>query len=297
MLLEDERVEAKDLEVLLMSTVHRDGAEAEVEKMLADSGRSLRKLLLFGGTTEGRELAVKLVRSGLSVCVCVATHVGAEQLPIGMPGLEVTCGRLDVFAMSRLMKQGFGAVIDATHPYAVEVSANVRQAADIVRVPYVRIIRPSIDFSDCAVASSTAEACAMVPDDGGNVLATTGNKEIYCYTAIADFAKRVYARVLPDEVSVESVITTGIPEDHVIGAKGPFSLEQNVETMRKLGIRHMITKESGATGGFVEKLEAARQCGVDVIVVKRPQDEDGLLPEELVAILSRLAPKLPEKRG
>ncbi len=279
-----------------MSTVHRSSVAKEVENMLAESGRSLRRLLLFGGTSEGRELAVSLVRNGLTVRVCVATHAGADQLPIGMPGLEVMCGRLDVEAMTFVMRGAFGAVIDATHPYAVEVSANVRKAAAISGMPYVRIIRPSVDCSDCTVAGSTAEACSLVPDDDGNVLATTGNKEILDYTAIANYAQRVYARVLPDESSIRSCVAVGIPSDHVIGGQGPFSLEQNLETLRKFDIRHMITKESGVAGGLPEKLEAARECGVNVIVVKRPQDEDGILPDEMISILSKLAPRLPETR-
>ncbi len=279
-----------------MSTMQRDGALEEVYNMLQNAKKPLRNLLLFGGTTEGRELAVALVRNGLNVRVCVATHVGANQLPIGMPGLEVTCGRLDADTMVKLMQNKYGAVIDATHPYAVEVSANVRLASKMANLSYVRIIRPSIDCSDCVMASTTAEACHKIPDDGKNVLATTGNKEILDYTSIQNFKQRVYARVLPDDASIKSCLAVGLPKNHIIGEKGPFSLEHNLETIKKFDIKHMITKESGAAGGFLEKLDAARQCGVNIIVVKRPQDEDGILPQDLISILSDLTPKISEER-
>ena len=194
------------------------------------------------------------------------------------------------------MQNKYGAVIDATHPYAVEVSTNVRFASKVADLPYVRIIRPSIDCSDCLMAHTTAEACSMVPDDDGNVLATTGNKEILDYTTISNFEKRVYARVLPDDASIKSCIAIGLDKDHIIGEKGPFGLEHNIETIRKFNIKHMITKESGVAGGFLEKLDAARQCGVNTIVVQRPQDEDGILPQELITILSNLVPKVSEER-
>lgn len=272
-----------------MATVHRDEVTRQVSEMLHGVGFGNRRLLEFGGTTEGRELGVALAQGGWDVVVCVATKVGEEQLPTDIPTLHPHPGRLNPEKMQELMRTGFDIVIDATHPYATEVSANVRSSAEAVGLPYVRVIRPSIDYSDCPVAPSTAEACKMVPADGGNVLATTGNKEILAYQAIDGFAERVYARVLPDPDSVQSCIDAGLPADHVIGAQGPFTLEQNLQAIDDYGIEYMISKESGATGGFSEKLEAARERGITMIVVARPQDEDGVLPDELLSILSDIS--------
>jgi len=246
-------------------------------------------MLLFGGTTEGRELASALTARGYPVTVCVATQTGAEQLPSDDPLMDVRIGRLDEAAMETLMGAGFARIVDATHPYATAVSANVRRAAFQANVPYTRIIRPRIDFGDCRTAESVEDACASVGSDGGTVLAATGNKEIWAYRVIPGFPERVFARVLPDEDSVESCRAAGLPDDHIITGQGPFSAEDNRALIEKHGIGIMITKESGAAGGFPEKLAAARDCGCAVIVVTRPQDEDGLLPDEFLASLEGTA--------
>lgn len=237
-------------------------------------------ILLFGGTTEGRRLACDLVDRGWRVTVCVATDVGARQYPEDLSGLDLHIGRLDFDEMTSLMGQGFSCVLDATHPYAVEVSRNVRSAAERVGLAYIRVIRPRVDFSGCLVAQTVEEACREVPADGGCVLAATGNKEIADYTVIEDYRKRVFARVLPDEASVESCRAIGLSDDHIITGTGPFSVADNESLMRAHDISYLITKESGQAGGFPEKLEAAHACGCTVIVVCRPQHEAGLLPEE-----------------
>ena len=118
----------------------------------------------------------------------------------------------------------------------------------------------------------------MVPE--GNVLAATGSKEIAAYTAIPGFAERVYARVLPLESSVAQCRAAGLPDSHILAARGPFTLEENLAVLRRYAIRSMVTKDGGAAGGFPEKLEAARQSGVEVLLVRRPE-EHGLSMEAL----------------
>ncbi|MGI6217744.1 MAG: precorrin-6A reductase [Coriobacteriales bacterium] len=260
-------------------------AVARASEMLNSNPMENRRILLFGGTSEGRELALSLVMRGWRVMVSVATEVGAEQLPAGLDGLKIHVGPMDHSEMTSLMSSWFDFVVDATHPYAVNISQHVRESASEVGLDYVRIIRPSIDFNDCVTASSVEEACWMVPSDGGNVLGTTGNRDITSYTVIEDYRNRVHVRVLPEQQSIDSCHAVGIDDDHIIAAKGPFSIEQNLEAIDSRNIRYMITKESGTAGGFPEKLEAARMRDVKVVVVSRPQDEDGVLPDELLNIL------------
>ena len=82
----------------------------------------MRRLLLFGGTTEGRELALAAANLGWQVTLCVATDYGAECVPEA-DGIAIHTGRLDEAAMEALMRDGFTVAVDATHPYAVAVSA------------------------------------------------------------------------------------------------------------------------------------------------------------------------------
>lgn len=237
----------------------------------------MKRLLLFGGTTEGRELALAAAARGWDVTVSVATDYGAACVPEA-PGVTRHTGRLDEAAMEALMA-GFPLVVDATHPYAVAVSANVRAAAEAAGVPCLRLLRPESDHPGCRYAASVAEACTLVPP--GNVLATTGSKEIGCYRAIPDYQSRVYARVLPLETSVADCRAAGLPEDHILAARGPFSLEDNLAAIDRYHIRSLITKDGGAAGGFPEKLEAARLRDVAVILVRRPR-EDGLSMGEIL---------------
>ena len=243
----------------------------------------MSRLLLFGGTTEGRELAAAAAAMGYGVTVSVATGYGADCIP-ETPGVTVHTGRLDAAEMARWMAE-FDLVVDATHPYAVAVSANVRSAAAEAGRPYLRLVRPESEHPGCRYADSVPQAVAMVPP--GNVLAATGSKEIAAYAAIPDFARRVWARVLPVESSVAACRAAGLPEDHILAGRGPFSLEDNLETMARYAIRSMVTKDGGAAGGFPEKLEAARRLGVQVLLIRRPA-ETGLTMAELRTRLEAL---------
>ena len=238
----------------------------------------MKRLLLFGGTTEGRELASMAAKLGWDVTVSVATEYGAACVP-EEKGVTIHTGRLEEGAMEALMASGFTVAVDATHPYAVAVSKNIRAAAEQVGLPLLRLLRPESDHPDCLYADSVAEACTLVPE--GNVLAATGSKEVAAYKVIPDYQSRVYARVLPLESSIADCHRAGLDDGHILAAKGPFSLEDNIKTMKEHQIRSMITKDGGAAGGFPEKLEAARRCGVQVILVRRPKDS-GFTLEEIV---------------
>ena len=217
----------------------------------------MKGLLLFGGTTEGRQLALEAAAMGWAVTLSVATGYGAA-CAREAPGITIHTGRLDADGMAEWMGGGFSLVVDATHPYAQAVSRNIRQGAAAAGLPYLRFLRPESPHPGCRYADSVAEACAMVPPEG-NILAATGSKEIAAYAAIPGSARRVYARVLPLESSIAQCRAAGLPEDHILAARGPFTLEDNVDTMTRYHIRTMITKDGGAAGGFPEKLEAARR--------------------------------------
>ncbi|MDO4315846.1 MAG: precorrin-6A/cobalt-precorrin-6A reductase, partial [Oscillospiraceae bacterium] len=108
------------------------------------------RLLVFGGTTEGRLLAERLAGLGHDVTVSVATELGAEELA-GIPGLTVLAGRRDGEEIRRLVR-AFALCIDATHPYAAEVTKNIRAACGEEGIPLRRLLR----------AESPAEGCVRV---------------------------------------------------------------------------------------------------------------------------------------
>ena len=117
------------------------------------------KLLLFGGTTEAR----KLLEHGLPAIYSVVTDYGAKQAD-GECGAEVVTGRMDRDAIVKFIKErGVTCAIDATHPYAVEATANIKSACEITGTPLMRVLRESTPLSgDIIKVSSCAEAAELL---------------------------------------------------------------------------------------------------------------------------------------
>lgn len=236
----------------------------------------MSKIVVFAGTAEGRQIAEFLDRNGVAARVCVATEYGESLLPAG-GRLTVSHDRLNEEQMEALFAGDCELVVDATHPYAAAVTDNIRRACLKTRTEYVRLLRESESWeaSEVIEADSVADAARILCGTEGNILATTGSKELEAYTVIPDYTRRVFARVLSLPEVVRSCGEFGFVGQHLICMQGPFSRELNVALMRQYNIRYLVTKESGKNGGFPEKLAAAREAGAKLVVVGRPLREEG----------------------
>ena len=116
------------------------------------------KVVIFSGTTEGRELSRAVAALGIEATVCVATELGAEEQG-HTPGITVCTGRLDADAMAALL-QGAALCVDATHPYATEATRNICAAAAAVGVEYHRLLRPASNLPAGSVVLQTAAQAA-----------------------------------------------------------------------------------------------------------------------------------------
>lgn len=235
------------------------------------------KILLFGGTGEGRALAEWMLSRGLDATVCVATEYGETLLPDGM---KVHVGRLNAGEMETLMADGYTLVIDATHPYAVEVTKNIRAAADRADLPCLRLLRQSDGEDGCRKVPDVAAAADLLEKLPGNVLLTTGSKELDHF-ARPGLRERCFLRVLPMADSLERCLALGFPPKNIICMQGPFTKEMNVATLHQFHIDTLVTKDTGGYGGFQAKAEAAKEAGCALLVVERPQTETGLTLEEI----------------
>lgn len=227
-------------------------------------------VVLFGGTTEGRELSRQLAVLGASVTVCVATDLGAEEQGRS-EGVTVRSGRLDAEEMTALLR---GAVlcVDATHPYATEATRNIRAAAQAAGVEYHRLLRPASALPvGSVVVQTAAQAAAYLAGTAGPVLLTTGAKELPAFAALDP--GRLYPRVLPTYDGIAACEAADIPHRNIIAMQGPFTQEMNAAIMRQFHICYMVTKDGGAAGGFTEKAEAAALCGVHLVVLRRPEEQ------------------------
>ena len=258
----------------------------------------MKEYLIFAGTIEGRTLAETLVEAGKKVHICVATEYGEEVLTEN-PALTVHCGRLTEKEMENLINQvNPDFVIDATHPYAVEVSENISQACQIAGKEYVRLLREEStrqkDEEGITRLSSLDEATSLLNDTEGNILLTTGSKELARYVENIDDKSRIYARILPDGKMVENCREMGLSGKQIICMQGPFSCELNTAMIKQLDIKYLVTKDTGASGGFPEKVRAAKGCGVELIVIGRPKEESGLAIE---ALLEKYFPGIKENNA
>ena len=235
------------------------------------------KVLVFAGTTEGRKIAEWLDEHRIESYVSVATEYGSTLLE-ACKHIHVLCGRMDEREMEAfLVEKQIDVVVDATHPFAKVVTENIQSACEKCGAEYMRCLR-SFDVSEemsdhMKIVSSIPEAVSFLERTSGNILISTGSKELQEYTKLTDYKERCYARVLSVQESVEKSIALGFEGKHLIAMQGPFSKEMNIAMLKSVDALYFVTKESGKTGGFYEKMEAARACNVTLIVIGRPAEE------------------------
>lgn len=276
------------------------------------------KIWIFGGTTEGRLLAEYCSREKIEAWVSVASEYGEELLQeelmesgnAGNPDLnhntclakknlktvqassviKVLRGRMDRYQMEEFIRnQGIHLVIDATHPHARLVSEEIQEACGRTGVRLERCLRAEGEQNkarDWVEVDSIQEAVSFLSSVSGVIFATTGSKELEALCQIPDYQKRVYARVLPTSNVLKKCEKLGITGSHLIAMQGPFSTEMNTLFLRQTKAEWLLTKDSGRAGGFQEKVEAARENGTRVVVIRRPE-EDGISLEEAMEMLKK----------
>lgn len=243
----------------------------------------MKRVILFAGTTEGRRVSMFLSEHGIDVTACVATEYGRLVMQEG-PHLEIRTGRLDYEGMTALLP-GYDLVVDATHPYAAVVTETLQRAAAEKGIEYWRLLRPAGRSQTEWHAANMEEAVEQINHTEGAVLVTTGSKELEILQGVRNHEERLYARVLPTVEALEKCRNMGLKGSHVIAMQGPFSMELNLAMMRQLGIRYLLTKDSGKAGGVEEKLSAAEKAGVTAIIVGRPAVEKGFSEETVIKAL------------
>lgn len=270
------------------------------------------RILIFGGTTEGRLLAEYCHQQEIEAYVSVVSGYGADLLPES-EYLHVLSGRMAGEAMEGFMKRAsIRAVFDATHPYAAEATRNIKEACGRAGVSYLRVTResaaaenpggdsgkgPAAAFASQVVyVHSVEEAVCYLKDREGDILVTTGSKELAAYTALPGYEERLYVRVLPSCAAISACEDIGIRGKRIIAMQGPFSEEMNRAMMRQLGVRYLVTKEAGTAGGFLEKLSAAEALSVTAVVIGRPLEERDGITLDAAKILLKEAGTVSAKR-
>ena len=255
----------------------------------------MSKICIFGGTTEGRKLAEFLSGQPCDVTVCVATDYGQTLLPEA-EHVSVSARRLPVGEIvSLLTEHRFDLVIDATHPYAQSITKSIARACRETETLRWRLLRGASGVSpEHTYVETVSDAAAFLAGTEGNILLTTGSKELAKFSQLPGFSERVWARVLPLQSSLDACAQAGLPASHIFAMQGPFSEAMNTAMLRSIGAQYLVTKDGGAPGGFEEKEAAAKSAGAHLVVIGRPPEEEGLsLSKTISALCTRFgfAPK------
>lgn len=243
-------------------------------------------ILVLAGTRDGRDLAAALAAAGWEVLASAATSYGAGLLRSAAPGLAVREGRLDRVAMERLLRSGpVQGILDATHPFAVEVSRLAREAALNCSVPYLRWERPSTALPDSPlvrVVSGWPEAAEQLAGLGARqVFLAVGVKPLNAiinHPALAGC--RFTVRVLPVSESLEACRRLGLSPGQIVACQGPGTVKLNEALLEACGAEAFVVKESGREGGTADKVQAALNLNIPVVVVGRPRPEGARDGEE-----------------
>lgn len=249
----------------------------------------MNKIVIFSGTSEGRMISEALCLQQIDHVVCVATDYGRDVMTKS-DYAYIHTGRMDEAEIEQLLRAEASLVIDATHPYADVVSKNISAAAQNAGIEYIRVKRGSINFGgedSIRYIEREDDLSALLSDYEGNILLTTGTKLLSGLELADDVKSRIFVRVIPSVESIQACLAAGIPVKNIIAMQGPFSTEMNEAVIREYEISCMVTKESGAAGGFPEKIEAALATGISVIVIGRPNNEEGLGVAE---VINRICP-------
>ena len=242
------------------------------------------RVLVFGGTTEGRELSDFLIEKGFKVVLSVATEYGKNIL-MKKKNLEIVSKRLSEIEMIQYLRDfNFDYVVDTTHPYANVVTENIKYACNATNTKYVRFIRNSSEKSEfLTYVSSVEEAVNLLNSEFaiGNIFFTTGSKDLEHFTKIDNYKERCYVRIIPDVSSLKKTLELGFLGSNIICMQGPFDIEINEAMFKSTNAKYIVTKDSGNVGKFDAKIISAKNLNCEVIVITRPVIEEGYSWQEL----------------
>ena len=233
---------------------------------------------VFSGTSDGNRLAIEMKTRGYPVIVSTATAYGKALFKKNYPQFPITGGRKGI-AMRRqeLQKNSASAIIDATHPFATEISSQLMQLSAELKIPYLRFERPgshpsgTVESLAITVCQNMHEAAQVAITTGKRIFLATGSKDLNIFLEASGADQRDwFIRITPDPSIVQRVIDCGIRANHICAVQGPFTQEFNEALWRSWQVDCVVTKDSGEAGGYQAKALAAKMLEIPLIVIKRP---------------------------
>lgn len=232
--------------------------------MIDNQTSTTPRVLLLGGTTQASAMAMRLTQAGIDTVFSYAGRTAApveQPCPMRVGGFGGVAGLVDY-----LRAQGITHVVDATHPFAAQMSAHAVIACAQVGVALVALERPAWVAGagdDWRGVADMAGAVSALPDAPARVFLAIGRQNLALFAARPDLGWLLRLVDPP-------VMDLPLPDAHVVIARGPFTVEGDIALMREHGITHIVAKNAGGNGASA-KLAAARALGLPVIMIERPQ--------------------------
>lgn len=231
------------------------------------------RLWLIGGTKESAQLALAIAQMTLPCTISVTTE-SAKSLYPTVPALRVWVGRLTAECLGEfLQQQQIVAVLDASHPYAVEISQSAIAAAKERQIPYLRYERPTVDteLNDWPMILLDSFDMLLAGDylRGQRALLTVGYKPLHLFEPWHD-RSTLFARILPSAIAIDAALKAGFTAQRLIALRPPISAELEKALWRHWQISLVVTKASGTAGGEDIKRIVAVELGVCLVVITRP---------------------------
>ncbi|WP_459129778.1 precorrin-6A reductase [Guggenheimella bovis] len=236
----------------------------------------MNEVFLFAGTTEGR-LLVEATKDFVPYRVFVVTEYAKDLLT----DVRVEVGEKSEEDLRAFFSKKPALVIDATHPYARNITKTLRKLTSEYGIEYVRLKRPVDEIEGY---SSYEEIVDYLRERPGNILLSTGFNSLKSFLELKD---RIFLRMVPHVENIQKAFEYGLSPSQVIAMMGPFSYELNKAILKDLSIRYLVTKSSGGPGGFEEKKRAAEDAGAELIVLTPPQERGQTIEEVIDDLRSR----------
>ena len=224
-----------------------------------------KRLLILGGTGDAVELAARA--SQIASVEVISSLAGRTQQPLTPKTGTVRVGGFGGAAglAEFLRRSPIDLLIDATHPFAAQISANAAVAAAECRVPHLLLVRPAweaVEGDRWIEVAAHSEAARALSGHSRRVFLTIGRQELAEFAGLDDvwFLMRAIDPPAPN---------TPIPQGKLLLARGPFSLESERQLLLEYQIDTIVSKNSGGAATYA-KIIAARELGIPVVMVQRP---------------------------
>ena len=224
-----------------------------------------KKIFLIAGTEDGRKLAEFLTAS-------VVSDYGRKLLE-SCAAVKINDKPLDREELEKILREEkFNFLVDASHPYAKNISANAIAAANAAKIFYVRYERAEIifDYEKIFRVESYEAAAVKASQLGKNIYLTTGSRNLKIFVDLLKGCN-LTARILPTAEVLTQCENFGLTPKQIVAMQGPFSTELNVELFKHAKAEVVVTKNSGQIGGADTKLEAAKILNLPVVMIDRPK--------------------------